>query len=103
VAGAQLADARRVVAGARRVLARSRTQPAGRLRALADALETTIQRSQRLLDQAPTRLAGGMPGGASRLVSLHDPDARPIRNGRLGRPVAFGSKMECGGTSPAQP
>ena len=32
--------------------------------------------------------------GASRLVSLHDPDARPIRKGRLGRPVEFGYKAQ---------
>ena len=46
------------------------------------------------MDQAHTRLAGGMPDGASRLVSLHDPDARPIRKGRLGRPVEFGYKAQ---------
>ena len=45
-----------------------------------------------MLDQAHTRLAGGMPDGASRLVSLHDPDARPIAKGRLGKPVEFGYK-----------
>jgi transposase, IS5 family len=61
---------------------------------LVQELETTIQRSQRLLDQAHTRLAGGMPDGASRLVSLHDPDARPIRKGRLGKPVEFGYKAQ---------
>jgi IS5 family transposase len=33
-----------------------------------------------------------MPDGATRLVSLHDPDARPIRKGRIGRPVEFGYK-----------
>jgi IS5 family transposase len=27
-----------------------------------------------------------MPDGATRLVSLHDPDARPIRKGRIDRP-----------------
>jgi IS5 family transposase len=59
-----------------------------------DELQTTIWRSQRLLDQAHTRLAGGMPDGASRLVSLHDPDARPIRKGRIGRPVEFGYKAQ---------
>jgi len=91
---AQLADARWVVAGARRSLARGRTQPAGRLRAVVQELQTTIQRSQRLLDQAHIRLGGGMPDGASRLVSLHDADARPIRKGRLGRPVEFGYKAQ---------
>jgi IS5 family transposase len=81
---AQLADARRVVAGARRSLARGRTQPAGRLRAVAQELQTTIQRSQRLLDQAHIRLGGGMPDGASRLVSLHDPDAPADPQGSAG-------------------
>ena len=94
LAEAQLADARRVLAGVRRALARGHARPAGRLRALVDELQTTIQRSQRLLDQAHTRLAGGMPEGASRLVSLHDPDARPIRKGRLDRPVEFGDKAQ---------
>lgn len=28
------------------------------------------------------------------MVSLHDPDARPIRKGRLGRPVEFGYKAQ---------
>jgi hypothetical protein len=35
-----------------------------------------------------------MPDGASRLVSLHDPDARPIRKGRIGHPVEFGYKAQ---------
>jgi IS5 family transposase len=33
-----------------------------------------------------TRLAGGMPDGASRLISLHDPDVGPLREGRIGPP-----------------
>jgi IS5 family transposase len=94
LAQAQLADARRVVASARRTLARGRTQPAGRLRAVVEELQATIGRTRRLLDQAHTRLAGGMPDGASRLVSLHDPDARPIRKGRIGHPVEFGYKAQ---------
>jgi transposase, IS5 family len=35
-----------------------------------------------------------MPESASRLVSLHDVDARPIRKGRLGKPVEFGFKAQ---------
>jgi len=93
LAEAQLADARRVVANTRRALGRS-AGAAGRCTALADELKTTIERTRRLLDQAATRLAGGMPDGASRLVSLHDPDARPIRKGRIGRPVEFGYKAQ---------
>jgi len=94
LAEAQLADARRIMTNARRALARGHTRPTGRLRAVVEELQTTIQRSQRLLDQAHIRLAGGMPDGASRLVSLHDPDARPIRKGRIGRPVEFGYKAQ---------
>jgi len=39
-------------------------------------------------------VAGSTPPGASRQVSLHDPDARPIAKGRLGRPVEFGGKAQ---------
>jgi IS5 family transposase len=35
-----------------------------------------------------------MPDGATRRVSLHEPDARPIAKGRLGRPVEFGYKAQ---------
>jgi len=35
-----------------------------------------------------------MPESASRVVSLHDLDARPIRKGRLGKPVEFGYKAQ---------
>ena len=38
--------------------------------------------------------AGVMPESSSRLVSLHDPHARPIRKGRLGIPVEFGYKAQ---------
>lgn len=44
--------------------------------------------------QTRSRLAGVMPDSASRIVSLHDVDARPIRKGRLGKPVEFGYKAQ---------
>jgi transposase, IS5 family len=44
--------------------------------------------------QARLRLAGGKPDGSTRLVSLFEPDARPIRKGRLGKPVEFGYKAQ---------
>ena len=49
---------------------------------------------QQVIGQTRTRLAGGTPDGATRLVSLHDPDARPIVKGRLGKPVEFGYKAQ---------
>jgi len=66
----------------------------GRLtRALAE-LAVTIERTTTLVAQARTRLAGQTPAGAARLVSLHDADARPIRKGRIGKPVEFGYKAQ---------
>ena len=66
----------------------------GRLtRALAE-LAVTIERTTTIVAQARTRLAGQTPDGATRLVSLHDPDARPIRKGRIDRPVEFGYKAQ---------
>ncbi len=44
--------------------------------------------------QARARLAGQTPQGATRLVSLHDADARPIRKGRIDKPVEFGYKAQ---------
>jgi len=64
----------------------------GRLRRALDELAVTIGRTAQVVAQARSRLAGQMPDSATRLVSLHDPDARPIRKGRIGRPVEFGCK-----------
>jgi IS5 family transposase len=49
--------------------------------------------TQRALDQARLRLAG-QTSIPNRMVSLHDPDARPIRRGKLSSPTEFGYKME---------
>jgi transposase, IS5 family len=87
-------DATRVARNARRSLARAGDQATGKLTRLVTDLETTIQRTGQLIGQARTRLAGQTPDGATRLVSLHDPDARPIVKGRLGKPVEFGYKAQ---------
>ena len=47
-----------------------------------------------MIGQTRTRLGGTTPDSATRLVSLHDPDARPIAKGRLGKPVEFGYKAQ---------
>jgi IS5 family transposase len=54
----------------------------------------TIERTGTVVAQARTRLAGQTPQGATRLVSLHDPDARPVRKGCIGKPVEFGYKAQ---------
>jgi hypothetical protein len=41
-------------------------------------LDTLLQHTERIVAQTRTRLEGGLRRGATRLVSLHDPDARPI-------------------------
>jgi IS5 family transposase len=61
----------------------------GRLRRLVDQLEETTTLTHRLLAQARQRL-GGDRVIPDRLVSLADPDARPIRKGKPGRPTEFG-------------
>ncbi|MDF1595718.1 MAG: ISNCY family transposase [Acidimicrobiia bacterium] len=90
-----MADAARIVTNARAHLRRHPDTPeAGRVAATIDDLETLIERAGRVIDQTRQRLAGDTPPGSNRLVSLHDPDARPIRKGRLGKPVEFGFKAQ---------
>ena len=66
----------------------------GRLRWALDELAVTIGRTATVVAQTRSRLAGQMPDSATRLVSLHDPDARPIRKGRIDKPVEFGYKAQ---------
>jgi transposase, IS5 family len=89
------ADARAVLRNGRRGLRHiDNGRMRGRLHRALDELATTIERTGRIVDQTRTRLAGQTPPGATRLVSLHDPDARPIRKGRIDRPVEFGYKAQ---------
>ena len=95
LAAETIIDAARVVTNARAYLRRKPDTPkSGRLTATIDELETLISRASRVIDQTRQRIAGDTPAGATRLVSLHDPDARPIRKGRLGKPVEFGFKAQ---------
>jgi len=69
-------------------------QVRGRLRRALDELAVTIERTHTIAAQARARLAGHPSPSATRLVSLHDSDARPIRKGRIDRPVEFGYKAQ---------
>jgi IS5 family transposase len=64
------------------------------VRRLLEDLAVLVERTRRVIDQARARVRGDQPAGATRLVSLHEPDARPIRKGRLGKPVEFGYKAQ---------
>jgi IS5 family transposase len=94
ISAATIAEATEVVRNARRSIRARGELASGRLVALVSDLEVMLERSERVLAQARERLAGGMPESSSRLVSLHDPDARPIKKGRLGKPVEFGYKAQ---------
>jgi IS5 family transposase len=81
-------EARRVLAQARR--SRSRTpgiSRAARARAIA-TLAQAIGLAERVVEQTRMRFAGQKI--TDRLVSLFDPDARPVRRGKLAKPNEFG-------------
>jgi len=110
LAGRAAADARRLLANARRALRRAEAKAAalaaaglkdaaagrrrGRLHRAVNDLAGLLQVTVQVAAQARQRLAGTMPDGATRRVSLHEPDARPIAKGRLGKPVEFGYKAQ---------
>jgi len=103
-------DAERVLANAKRALRRARAKAAalraqgehdpaagrrrGRLARAVDDLGELVDATRQIAAQTRCRLAGQTPDGATRRVSLHDPDARPIAKGRLGKPVEFGHKAQ---------
>ena len=78
-------EARRLAGVARRK-ARGRGAKA-KLKAAA-ALEGMADRCEKVARQIRQRVAGEPI--KDRIVSLHDPDARPIRKGKLGKPNEFG-------------
>ena len=87
-------EAAAVIRNAKRALRGASGQRKGRLHRAINDLDTIMGRTERVVAQTRSRLAGVMPESATRLVSLHDPDARPIRKGRLGKPVEFGYKAQ---------
>jgi transposase, IS5 family len=94
IAEATLREAGAVIRNATRALGRASGQRKARLHRAINHLNTLIGRTQRVITQAHSRLAGVMPESASRLISLHDADARPIIKRRLGKPVEFGYKAQ---------
>ena len=82
---ASIAETRRLV-----VIARGRARGRGakaKLKA-ASNLEELADRCEKVASQIKQRVAGEPI--KDRLVSLADPDARPIRKGKLGKPNEFG-------------
>jgi transposase, IS5 family len=87
IARATLREVQVVARNARHAL--TRRPGDGRLGRLVGELKETITATERLLAQTDQRLAGNrvIP---DRLVSLSDPDARPIRKGKPRTPTQFG-------------
>jgi IS5 family transposase len=103
-------DAERLLVNAKRALRRAHAKAkqqnasggddpaAGRrrgqlARAIGDLAEL-VNATRQIAVQTRQRLSGVTPAGSTRRVSLHDPDARPIAKGRLGKPVEFGHKAQ---------
>ena len=98
-----LGNARRALRNATATAARQaatgvRDPPAGRrrgrLRRAVNDLTELLLVTRQIAARTRQRLSGTTPDGATRRVSLHDGDARPIAKGRLGKPVEFGYKAQ---------
>jgi IS5 family transposase len=80
-----ITEARRLAAVARRKArgrgASAKQRAAANLEALADRCEKVARQIKQRVASEPIK---------DRIVSLFDPDARPIRKGKLGRPTEFG-------------
>jgi IS5 family transposase len=103
-------DAQRLLANAKRALHRAQATAAqlradgghdpsagrrrGRLARAVNDLSELLDTTRQIAAQTRQRLSGITPDGATRRVSLHDPDARPIAKGRLGKPIEFGHKAQ---------
>lgn len=95
------AQARMAVGQAQKLLEEATTscrpggQAAGRAATGAiSRLQELVVRSSKIVEQVRQRFAGQKI--ANRLVSLHDPDARPIRKGKLAQPTEFGYTVQFG-------
>jgi transposase, IS5 family len=82
---ASIKEARALAATARR---RARGRGAHAKLKAAKTLEELADRCEKVCSQIRQRVAGEPI--KDRLISLWDPDARPIRKGKLGRPTEFG-------------
>jgi len=94
IAEVALAESYRLAANSARALRRQGRAAAPRAKATLAELAEVAATLEKVLAQARQRIGGAMPDGASRVVSFHDKDARPIRKGRIGVPVEFGYKAQ---------
>jgi IS5 family transposase len=109
------ADADRLLANARRALRRAERKALqlkgeglsdaaagrrrGRLRRAAGDLSGLLEATRRIAVQTRQRVAGVTPDGATRRVSLHDGDARPIAKGGSVNPSSSATKARSSTTT----
>ncbi len=89
LAARSLREAHRLAAALR---ARARGRGAQAKLQAADRLEQIAQRAGKVCEQITRRVTGQKI--TDRLVSMSDPDARPIRKGKLRQPTEFGTVMQ---------
>jgi IS5 family transposase len=89
LAGRSLCEARRLAA---RLRARARGRGAQRKLQAAARIELVADRAEQVCAQIRKRVTGEKI--TDRLVSMSDPDARPIRKGKLRHPTEFGTVMQ---------
>jgi IS5 family transposase len=89
LAGRSLREARRLAQALRQ---RARGRGAKAKLAAAERLDRLADRAQKVCEQITRRVAGEKI--TDRLVSMSDPDARPIRKGKLRHPTEFGTVMQ---------
>lgn len=110
LADAAVRDAQRLLVNAKRAVGRATAKAAalaargerdaaagrrrGRLVRAVNDLAMLLTATRQIVVQTRQRVCGQVPDGATRRVSLHDGDARPIAKGRLGKPVEFGHKAQ---------
>lgn len=59
----------------------------------AEGLRKKLILAEQILEQTDLRLRG-VQNIPERIVSFHDPEARPIRRGKVGKPTEFGRTMQ---------
>jgi IS5 family transposase len=89
LAARSLREARRLAMALR---AKARGRGARSKLQAAERIELVAQRAEKVCEQITRRVAGEKI--ADRLVSISDPDARPIRKGKLRQPTEFGTVMQ---------
>jgi len=94
IAEVAVTEAQAVARNAARALRRKGAAASSAARAAVAELAEVAALVEKVIAQTRIRVGGDTPDGATRIVSLHDAEARPIAKGRLGKPVEFGYKAQ---------